>query len=552
MPGGLLNIIAITSETYYLIGNPSTTFFYTTYNHFCNFGKQKFRVDYFGNNNLQQTTSTDITFQIPRYGDLLTDTYLVVTLPHIFSPIYTLTDGSSNVTYDFKWIKDIGCNMIEKVTIRADGTQLQTYSGQYLRNIVERDYDNTKKDLFNKMTGNVKELYAPYTNTEYSLYPTYSGINNNPSINMRKLYIPINSWFSSSSYQALPLVAMQYNNLYIDFTLRPLQDLYVTRDLANYQPTPIISTINADYFSPATAASLGSNKNLGAADYTFTVFTESYDISYIDASIIRENQRIIPNFDIHIICTQVFLSEEERTYLSQNNLQYIVKEIRELRIQDIVGSTKFAIDSHGLIIDWMWFLQRSDIGDRNEWSNYTNRKYQKQNSVGRYYYNNLVLDPSLNVLGVPQSITTPYILGESEVEIMQSMAIICDGAYRENTLYAGVYNYVEKYNSTPGDGKDGLYCYNFTLNTDRNSIQPYGVFNTNFFKTTEFELTVLTPYIDTSGTGISITCNDAGEILSISKSNKQLYEYTYTFTLQEERYNFIEFKNGMVGLKYAK
>ena len=75
MGGALLNLIASTnSEAQFLTGNPNTSFFYTTFNQYCNFGMQKFRIDYEGNNDLQENTFTELTFPIPRHGDLLNDT----------------------------------------------------------------------------------------------------------------------------------------------------------------------------------------------------------------------------------------------------------------------------------------------------------------------------------------------------------------------------------------------------------------------------------------------------------------------------------------------
>ena len=45
--------------------------------------------------------------------------------------------------------------------------------------------------------------------------------------------IPINAWFTMSSKMAFPLVALQYNTLQIDITLRPVRDLFVIRDVSN-------------------------------------------------------------------------------------------------------------------------------------------------------------------------------------------------------------------------------------------------------------------------------------------------------------------------------
>ena len=75
MAGGLLNLIAIGNQNIILNGNPSKSFFKTKYAKYTNFGLQKYRVDQQGQSNIHLTQKTNISFKIPRYGDLLMDTY---------------------------------------------------------------------------------------------------------------------------------------------------------------------------------------------------------------------------------------------------------------------------------------------------------------------------------------------------------------------------------------------------------------------------------------------------------------------------------------------
>ena len=135
----------------------------------------------------------------------------------------------------------------------------------------------------------------------------------------------------------------------------------------------------------------------------------------------------LPNFDINLMCTYVFLSEDQRTYFSKNTMTYLYKEIREYPVYNIVGNSKIDIQSHGLISNWMWFFQRSDIIDRNEWSNYTNLAYENTNQ----YNNKYLFDLSFNstMYSGNNSNNLIYYTPEFELkdieEIMQSMAIIC-------------------------------------------------------------------------------------------------------------------------------
>ena len=83
MAGGLLNIIAIGNANVLLTGNPTKTFFKVVYAKYTSFGLQKFRVDYDGLRDLRLSEPSTFSFKIPRYAELLMDTYIVI--GHIFS-----------------------------------------------------------------------------------------------------------------------------------------------------------------------------------------------------------------------------------------------------------------------------------------------------------------------------------------------------------------------------------------------------------------------------------------------------------------------------------
>ena len=63
--------------------------------------------------------------------------------------------------YEFKWIKNIGTHMIKEVNITCGSQLLQRYTGEYMAAMVDRDFSQKKKNLFNKMTGNMTNLNNP-------------------------------------------------------------------------------------------------------------------------------------------------------------------------------------------------------------------------------------------------------------------------------------------------------------------------------------------------------------------------------------------------------
>ena len=88
MPGGLLNIVSEGQANIILNGNPQKTFFNSTYKTYSNFGMQKFRIDFDGQRTLRMSESSTFRFYVPRYAELLMDTYMVIDLPTIWSPYF--------------------------------------------------------------------------------------------------------------------------------------------------------------------------------------------------------------------------------------------------------------------------------------------------------------------------------------------------------------------------------------------------------------------------------------------------------------------------------
>jgi hypothetical protein len=549
MPGGLLNIISEGNNSVILTGNPSKTFFKVTYSKYSNFGLQKFRIDYEGSRDLRLTEPSTFTFKMPRYAELLMDTYLVVTIPDIWSPIHhpTVDTNQRWVPYEFHWIRNLGTHMVKEIEITCGSQTIQKYSGEYLSAMVERDFTADKKELFNKMIGDIPEFYEPENsmgrvNTYPNAYYTDNNAGAEPTIRGRDIYIPINTWFTLDSRCAFPMVALQYNELYINVTIRPIQELFQVRDVYDYAN-------RYPYIQP---------------DFNKSHFQMYRFLQTPPAVILTQdtyqNKISTWNADVHLISTYCFLSKEEATKFALEDQVYLVKDVFQHSFQNITGSQKLRLYSAGMISSWMWYLQRNDVNLRNEWSNYTNWPY-------RTIPNDLELAPKSNTLE-PAYSTGPfndpkdgintgiYITGdfnaENERNILRTMGILLNGDYRENIMTHGVYDYVEKYTRTRGAAKEGLYCYNFCLNTSPFEYQPSGAINLSKFRSIELEITTYVPTIDPINSSFDIICDTTGNAIGVRKTNWRLYDYNYNMTLFEERYNVLSFISGNCGMLYAR
>ena len=554
MPGGLLNIVSYGQQNIILNGNPSKTFFKCVYAKYTNFGLQKFRIDFNGQRSLRLTEDSKFTFKIPRYADLLMDTYLVVQLPTIWSPIFPPQDCEGEwVEYGFKWIKNLGTQMIRDVQISIGGQIIAQYSGQYLYNMVERDFSNSKKDLYYKMTGNIPELNDPanangYTNTYPNAYYTESQNGPEPSIRARKLYIPINTWFTLNNKMAFPLVALQYNELVIDITMRPIQELFVIKDIGNENNV-------YPYVQP-------NFNNIYHAFYRFLQPPPDVSLTVNSYSDKRTNW----NADIHLISTYAFLTEEEEKVFALNQQRYLIKDVHEYNFNNVTGSNVVELDTLGMVSNWMWYYQRDDAYMRNEWSNYTNWPYNyipypiinAANTINKY--TNPCDTPIHEEIGPDENpdgsetgyFITPIYTPQNEKNILKQFGILMDGKYRENIFEAGIYNYIEKYVRTTSNSSDGLYCYNFGLGTNPFDYQPNGAINMSKFKTIELEFTTITPVLDPSAAFYQICDPVTQTIIGVNKPSWIIYDYNFNLTVMEERYNILTFMSGNAALDYAR
>tara|TARA_B100000780_G_scaffold271425_1_gene232344 strand:+ start:4255 stop:5946 length:1692 start_codon:yes stop_codon:yes gene_type:complete len=563
MAGGLLNLIAVGNQNLILNGNPTKSFFKTKYSKYTNFGLQKYRVDQQGQTNIHLSQKSNISFKIPRYGDLLMDTYLVITLPNIWSPIYKNSDTEYR-PYEFQWIKNIGSQIIDEVTFTIGGRIVQKFSGVYLQNLVERDFDNNKKELFNIMTGNIAELNDPanYSNRSNN-YPNAFKINDTdlngvePSINSHKLYIPLNTWFTLLSNMALPLICLQYAELEINFILKPILNLFTIKDIlddTSYNSYDEIPRIQAE-----------QNKDIR---YGFHRFIQEPPYRDISSATIYSDQRTNINTDIHLMTTQCFLDNQERTLFANNTQDYLIKEVYEYKFEKVNKSTKVNLESNGLVSSWMWFSQRDDVIKRNEWSNYTNWPYENiiPNNLEKLTIetepNNFIFYKTNNIYQINDTSKNIFITGyeptvykqTNQKEIIKEFGIIVDGKYRENSFPSGIYGKIEKYTKSNGNSKEGLYYYNFSLTTDPCKYQPTGAFNTNKFKNIEFEFNNhQNPPIDPSNVNFTTICDPlTGEVIATSKEPTSIYKYNYNLTVMEERYNILRFQSGTADLLYSR
>jgi hypothetical protein len=567
MTGGLLNIISYGNQNIILNGNPNTTMFKSVFLKYTNFGLQKLRLDYDGQKNLNLDSDLELSFKIKRYSDLLLDTYLVFNLPDIWSPILPPENYQDCwKPYHFRWIKHIGANIIKKASIVINGQTIQSFSGDYLKTLVSRDFPASKREKFYKMIGHETELHTPensYSRQNKNRYPNVFFQQNTipePSIRGRTIYVPLHFWFSFSSKNALPLVALQNCEVTINLTLRPIKDLYtindVTKNKANNFTTnnPIKPNFINDLHLPYRFLTPPTDYNLSSSRYN------------------RNNN--VWDTDIHLISTYGFLTMEEARVFALNEQKYLIKDVMETDHLNIVGNNTIRIESNGLVTSWCWFFRRHDYLQRNEFSNYSNWKYDNilesdliaAPDKSQYTINDTEIGPGQEFTGISlnnfvsyeTTSSQHYITPEEDVNniknIMTRCSILFDGQHRENEFDSGIYHYIEKYRYCEGGiDYDGIYSYSYGLNTSPFDLQPSGAINLSRFKRIEISISTILPPIDASNASFNVVCDVEGTPIGTTEnSSNSIYDHTFDLHIMEERYNILRIIGGQAGLVFAR
>ena len=165
MTGGLLQLKFKSGFSNKLIGNPSISHYNIVYKKHTNFSIESYNIQ-LKNKLLEEDSinSANNRIHIPRYGDLLTDICFKFTLPNIYSGCYNEnanTPDLNNIPYEFKWVENIGTNIITKAKFIIDTSIVNEISGELMDVLSEINYDDSKKKIYDKMIGNVPEVYNP-------------------------------------------------------------------------------------------------------------------------------------------------------------------------------------------------------------------------------------------------------------------------------------------------------------------------------------------------------------------------------------------------------
>ena len=369
MAGGLMQLVAYGAQDLYLTGNPQITFFKTIYRRHTNFSMEYIPQYYRVLPTFSTTQTNKLTVKIDRNADLIHDCYVVVDLPNIYS----------TSAQKFQWIENLGQNMIQSVELLCNGVLIDKHYSNWLNIWSQLTIDRSKRRSYDEMTGNVWEMQFPdkyYGDYSPSTKPTISG---------RRLYIPLFFSFCMNPGLSIPLISLQYTEIYINVEFRPLNQLFTMWYGLNpeilYEYGKSNGTVSAgipnfdiELFNAIQDAGL---PEVTAADLVNTLELEGYGPITYFWKFVNGTQAPDSNWNqnSYIFVNYIYLDEDERRRFAQSSHEYLITQVQMQEFSGIDGNQLLELKISQPVKELIYSTRRTDVYTVNQWNNYTNCLY---------------------------------------------------------------------------------------------------------------------------------------------------------------------------------
>jgi hypothetical protein len=194
-----MQLVAYGAQDIYLTGNPQITFFKVVYRRHTNFAVESIEQTFNGSADFNKR----VTATISRNGDLIQQMYLELVLPDVGT-----TTGN-------EWTYGVGNALVSQAEIEIGGQLIDRQYGDWMNIWTELTVPAGKRDGYDNMVGNV--LIASKDQA--------GGLSGDAVV---RLYVPFQFWFNRNPGLALPLIALQYHEVKLNLTIRPLSELVQT------------------------------------------------------------------------------------------------------------------------------------------------------------------------------------------------------------------------------------------------------------------------------------------------------------------------------------
>ena len=282
--GGVIQIAAVGRQNAHLNGNADHTLFKSQHRRYTSFAED-FEINDFSSGTVG--FGQKVSASVSRYGDLVSDLMLEVTLPAIEASA-TVLDASGNTVADSDkaayWVNAIGFAIVSDVQIEIGGTEVDTLYPEWM--FFWEEMTQRPGARLGEQIG--KFAYSADVEEDMIEFASQA----------RTLFVPLPFWFNKYFMEhglAVPLIALSYHEIKVRVTFRPLAECCCVV----YKDT---DTVHGDFWALAEGklpVNTATGSTLATAD-----------------------------MDARLLVSYVYLDAEERNAFSSVEHEYLITTIQ--------------------------------------------------------------------------------------------------------------------------------------------------------------------------------------------------------------------------------
>lgn len=365
MTGGILHLSIQGEHDKFLTSNPQITFFKSVYKRHTNFAIES--IHRHGHGDLR--FGGRLFVPITRIGDLVHQIFLDIRLPNLMSG-----RGRESEEYYASWVNSIGHAMIKYVDIEIGGCIIDRHYGQWMEIWGELTTPIDKRAAYNKMIG----------------HTDYFNVGAQPG--ELRLHVPLHFWFNRNMGLALPLIALERNDVQLHIEFRQFSDLWVSSD---FKP-PIASIVDG--------------------------VMKQFDNSALSC--------VEPYIDY------IFLEDEERRWFVNTCHEILFEQVQFIASDAVTADPVIPLTFTYPVKELIWVIQDFEkIAEQKDWFNFSDMSGEAPDEIGG--------DPLINAKLV--------IEGRDRFEARDAEYFRRIQPYQWHTVVPNNYIYVYSFSAKPED-----------------------------------------------------------------------------------------------------
>lgn len=314
--GALMSLVSVGAQNLYLTANPQVTFFKAVFRRHTNFAQESIEVTFQGETGFGK----QLDAVIQRSGDLAKEIYFVFDVPAIVNP-----NEECDCEAFVHWTNAIGHAIIDRVAVLIGGQTIDESFGEFLE-----IWEELTADAARRLEEMIGKRFSRAQLIRDARLP-------------QRFYTPLQFWFNRNAGLALPLIALQYHEVRLQFQLRRMEDLFVTG--------------RGNEIDDACGCIVVPLKMQGSCNAICPL--QQGDL----------NAFLYVNY--------VFLDTDERRRFAQLSHEYLITQVQQqfsVNLQgglSITASDRFQLNLNHPVKAIFWVVQRNCHVLRKDWFNYS-------------------------------------------------------------------------------------------------------------------------------------------------------------------------------------